>query len=125
MKPQPRLAELAPGSWLYTTDDPEEYRIKYVSQLACIDMGEIVDRIDQIAGGRTAVLCCFCRPGDGRWCHRSWISVALAHHLGLIVEEYGFEGQGFAAEHVMLPQRYRRPVQVTAAPVKPVQLDLI
>lgn len=126
MKPGPRIPELAPGSsWFYTTTDPEEFRSAYVGQLECVDPGEVVERIDRIADGRTAVLTCFCKPGDGRWCHRSWVSVWLAHHLGLIVEEYGFEGQGFAAEHVMLPAEFRRPLRNTVVPAKPLQLDLL
>lgn len=126
LKPGPRIPELAPGTWFYTvTDDAELFRSKYVGQLECVDPGEVVERIDRLAGGRTAVLTCFCKPGDGRWCHRSWVSVWLAHHLGLVVEEYGFEGQGFAAEHVMLPAEFRRPLRTAVVPAKPRQLDLL
>lgn len=60
---QPRLAELAPGPWFYTTTDPEEFRSSYVGQLACVSVDETLERIDRLAGGRTAVLACFCKPG--------------------------------------------------------------
>lgn len=111
MKPGPRIPELAPGSWLYTTDDPEDYRIKYVTQLACVDVTQIVERIDRIAGGRTAVLACFCKPGGSNWCHRAWVSVWLAHRAGLDVPEFGMEEHGCGASHPLLPGPYRRPVE--------------
>ena len=126
MKPQPRIPELSPGQWLYTTPDPEEYCIKYVGQLACVDVNEIVEQIDRIAGGRTAVLCCFCKPTvPGSWCHRSWISVLLAHRASLDVPEFGMEAEGSGAAHPMLPAEYRRPVEQPFAQARPVQLSLL
>lgn len=125
MKPQPRLAAMVPGQWLYTTDDPERYRQLYVSQLQCVDAGELVQRIEQIAGGRPAVLCCFCKPGAGRWCHRSWASVFFAHRANLDVPEFGMEAEGSGAAHPLLPAEYRRPLQTTAVPARPLQLSLL
>ena len=122
---QPRLAELAPGSWLYTTDDPEEYRVRYVTQLAALDPVRVVERIRCEAAGKVPVLTCFCKPGGSNWCHRAWVSVWLAHRAGLTVEEYGFEGQGFAASHIMLPAEFRRSLQTSAAPIQPAQLSLL
>ncbi|MCJ2019917.1 hypothetical protein MKK84_21185 [Methylobacterium sp. E-065] len=126
MKPQPKIPEFAPGQWLYTTPDPEEYRIKYVSQLACVDVGEIVERIDRMAGGRTAVLCCFCKPGvPGGFCHRAWLSVLFAHRANLEVPELGMEADGSGAAHPLLPQEYRWPLEQPSAQARPVQLDLL
>ncbi|MCE4223633.1 DUF488 domain-containing protein [Methylobacterium sp. C25] len=110
----PRIAELAPGPY-FRTADAETYRSRYVTQLAQLDPTQIVDRIDQLAQGQTPVLVCWERPGTGDWCHRAWISVWLAHRLGLIVEEFGLEGRGFGASHPMLPEEYRRP-QSTPVP---------
>lgn len=121
MKPQPRLAELQPGSWLYTTDDPEEYRVKYVTQLAALDPIRIVEQIRCEAAGKIPVLTCFCKPGGSNWCHRSWISVWLAHRAGLNVPEFGMEDAGSGASHPLLPVKYRRPF---SEPVPHAQLPL-
>lgn len=110
LPPQPRIAALAPGKWLFDVTEFEDFRSRYCSQLACLDAGEISDQIDQLAGGRIPVLCCFCKPltAGTRYCHRSLASAWLEYHLGLIVEEVGLEGQGHGADHPMLPAEYRR-----------------
>lgn len=126
MKVQPRITELAPGSWLYTVaDDTEEFRSRYVSQLGALDPVQVVERIHCEAAGKTPVLTCFCKPGVSNWCHRSWVSVWLAHRAGLQVPELGMEEQGCAASHPLLPAAYRRPVERPQSPTRPVQLDLL
>ncbi|WP_409566782.1 hypothetical protein [Methylobacterium sp. E-046] len=122
MKPGPRIPELAPGSsWFYTATDPEEFRSAYVGQLACVDVSETLDRIERIAQGRPAVLTCFCRPGAVNFCHRSWVSVWLAHRARLDVPEFGMEDAGSGASHPLLPIEYRR---ASSEPVPLAQLPL-
>lgn len=113
----PRLAETHPGPWFHSVD-VETYRSRYAKILADLDPVAVVARIDQLAQGRIPVLSCWEKPGSGSWCHRAFLSCWLCLHLGLVIEEYGCEGQGFAAEHPLLPVRYRRPMQITAVPAK-------
>jgi|GEM_PF-1003852 len=121
MKAQPRIPELAPGQWLYTTEDPEEYRVRYVRQLADLDPVRVVERIRCEAGGKTPVLACFCKPGGSNWCHRAWVSVWLAHRASLDVPEFGMEDAGSGASHPLLPKEYRRSI---SAPARHAQLPL-
>ncbi|TXN05930.1 DUF488 domain-containing protein [Methylobacterium sp. WL64] len=105
----PRLPETFPGAW-FQTARTEEYRARYAQILGRLDPVDIVARIDQLAQGRIPVLTCYERPNAGQWCHRSFLSCWLCLHLGLVVEEYGLEGQGFAASHPLLPAEYRVPL---------------
>lgn len=123
---QPRIAALAPGQWLYTVQDFEDFRSRYSQQLACLDADDISDEIDRLAGGRIPVLCCFCKPSTSGtvYCHRSLASAWLEYRLGLIVEEHGVPG-GHGAFHPLLPDSHRRPVETPTASIRPVQLDFL
>lgn len=125
LKPQPSVPELFPGPWLYDVEDPEEYRSRYVGELAVLDPMQVYEKICCEAAGRTPVLCCFCKPSNSSYCHRSWVSVFLAHHLGLAVPELGMESEGSGASHPLLPAEYRRPLQVPAQLTPPIQLPLL
>ena len=118
----PRMIELQPGPW-FRSVDAETYRSLFVAGLQKHDPAAIVEKIDCLAQGRVPVLCCWERPGTG-WCHRAWLSVWFAHTLGLVVEEFGLEGQGYAAAHPMLPDAYRKPLQAPAQSALPSQLPL-
>lgn len=109
MSSAPRMPQLAPGSWFHSVD-VEEYRSRYVAQLAKLDPLATVQQIDRLARGRIPVLCCYEKANDGHWCHRAYISAWLCHHLGLVVEEYGCIGQGYATSHPLLPAQYRQPL---------------
>lgn len=62
----PALRELAPGEW-FKSVDVDEYRRRYLDQLARLDPGETVCRIEDLARGRSAALLCWERPRDANF----------------------------------------------------------
>ncbi|GLI92368.1 DUF488 family protein, N3 subclade [Methylocystis echinoides] len=84
--------KLAPGAW-FNSVPPEDYLDRYNQILAELDPGKVVDEIEALADGRTAVLCCYesvAKISKGEtWCHRHVIANWLADTLGLAVEEHG------------------------------------
>ena len=124
MRSGPRLPEVFPGAWFQSVD-VEEYRARYAQIQADLDPAAVVAPIERLAAGRIPVLSCWEKAGSGQWCHRSFLSCWLCLHLGLVVEEYGCEGQGFADTHPLLPPEYRRSLQTPAQPAPPAQLPLL
>ncbi|MGY3328664.1 hypothetical protein ACVILI_001681 [Mesorhizobium sp. USDA 4775] len=102
----PALRALAPGEW-FKSVDVDEYRRRYLEQLARLDPHEIVRTIHDLAAGRPAALLCWERPGDGVFCHRGYVSAWLFDQVGLQVPEYGLHGCGH--QHPKLPGAERQP----------------
>ncbi|WP_192178043.1 hypothetical protein [Mesorhizobium amorphae] len=101
----PTLRELTPGDW-FKSVDVDEYRQRYLEQLAKLDPPETVRRIQDLAGGRPAALLCWERPRDGVFCHRGYVSAWLFDQVGLQVPEYGLHGCGH--QHPKLPGAERQ-----------------
>jgi hypothetical protein len=102
----PVLRQLAPGEWFRSVDE-DEYRRRYLAQLAQLDARAVVDEIEVLAAGRPAALLCWERPRDGQFCHRGFVSAWLFDELGLEVFEHGLRGEGCGHRHPKLPARYR------------------
>lgn len=93
--------KLAPGSW-FKSVSVEEFRKRYMGQLADLDAGEVLAEIKLLADGRNAALLCFERPGDGQICHRGYVSAWLKEATGLDVVEFGLEDSGSGWGHPKL-----------------------
>lgn len=105
----PTLRELTPGEW-FKSVDVDEYRRRYLDQLARLDPGETIRRIEDLACGRPAALLCWERPRDANFCHRGYVSAWLHDEAGLDVYEFDLEGCGHL--HPKLPEAHRSgPVQ--------------
>ncbi|MDR3488784.1 MAG: hypothetical protein P4M05_28265 [Bradyrhizobium sp.] len=98
---------LQPGPW-FNSVGPDEYRDRYFDEvLAPLDPAEIVRRIEQLAGGKTAVLVCYEKPHDDEFCHRAYVSAWLKDKLGIDVPELGREADGVGWAHPKLPKQHR------------------
>jgi hypothetical protein len=105
---------LAPGSWWSRTMTNAEFCRHYDEEvLALLDPAEVVREILARAAGKTPVLCCFERPGEHQWCHRSLAAEWLAAHLGEVVPELGFEELA-QRDHPMLPPAPTRAAAASA-----------
>ncbi len=93
---------LAPGEW-FNKVSAEEYRDRYMAQLAKLDPNRVLSDLQALAGDRIPALLCFEKPDDGQWCHRAFVSAWLNDKLGLNVPEYGLEDRGFGWQHPKLP----------------------
>ncbi|MGX9116531.1 hypothetical protein ACWTU6_07500 [Mesorhizobium sp. BHbsci] len=105
----PALRELAPGEW-FKSVDVDEYRRCYLDQLARLDPGETVCRIEDLARGRSAALLCRERPRDADFSvtflsPRLRLSAWLHDKVGLEIYEFGREGCGH--QHPKLPEAHR------------------
>lgn len=100
----PTLRALASGDW-FKSVDVDEYRRRYVEQLARLDPHEIVRTIEDLADGRPAALLCWERPRDANFCHRGYVSAWLHNEAGLEVCEFGLDGCGH--HHPKLPEAHR------------------
>jgi hypothetical protein len=106
----PAVLELAPGEW-FRSVDVDEYRRRYLAQLASLDPLTIVRKIEDLAGDRPAALLCWERPRDSSFCHRGYVSAWLHDGLDLEVPEFGLEGSGCGHYHPKLPPHFRLPAQ--------------
>lgn len=106
----PALRALSPGDW-FKSVDVDEYRRRYLEQLARLDPHETVRTIEDLAGGRPAALLCWERPRDGVFCHRGYVSAWLFDQIGVQVPELGLDGCGH--HHPKLPEAHR------SGPVEP------
>lgn len=98
----PAIRELAPGEWFRSVDH-DEYRRRYLAQLAALDPAEVCRRIEAIADGRPAALLCWEHPHDRQFCHRAFVSAWLLDTLGLRVPEFGCGPEAFGHRHPKLP----------------------
>ncbi|WP_119299811.1 hypothetical protein [Dongia deserti] len=97
------LHELQPGPW-FTSIDVDQYRRRYQQILDQLDPAAIVGKIEELAAGRSPVLCCFERPDHKSWCHRAFAAAWLGAYLKRVVPEFGFE-QLPQADHPLMPRR--------------------
>ncbi len=84
-----RYAPLAPGEWLYTTEDQGEYRDKYFAQLGTLDPARVVGDLHRLAGScAVPTLLCFCNLRKmGAWCHRTMAAEWITDKTGLATVE--------------------------------------
>ena len=84
-----RYAPLAPGEWLYTTEDQSEYRERYFAQLAKLDPARVVADLHRLAGScAVPTLLCFCNLLEtGAWCHRTMVAEWITDKTGLATVE--------------------------------------
>ena len=74
---------LAPGPW-FKSVDAEQFRVRYLAQLASLDADQVLDDLAGIADGRIPALLCFEKPPpDPAWCHRSLVSAWLQDSAGI------------------------------------------
>jgi hypothetical protein len=82
---------LAPGPW-FNSVGVREYRWRYQAEvLDQLDPAHVLNRLEELAGGRVAVMCCFETPDGVSWCHRAMAAVWLHEKTGTIVPEVGYE----------------------------------
>jgi hypothetical protein len=94
---------LTPGDW-FNRVSAEEYRERYMAQLAKLDPFQVVSDLQALAGERIPALLCFEKSTDEvAWCHRGFVSAWLKNTLGLDVFEFGLEGRGSGCRHPKLP----------------------
>jgi hypothetical protein len=99
-----RYAALNPGGWFSRVDATEFRKLYYQEVLDELDPARVVRDLEDIADGKTAVLCCFEPPETGpRWCHRGFVSEWLFNCLGVEVYEIGMESFGSGCQHPKLP----------------------
>ena len=98
---------LAPGTWFSSVDEGE-YRLRYQAILAALDPRKVAADLVELAEGRIPALLCFeGPPPDLRWCHRGLVSAWFADTIGLLVPEFGHEGEGIGWSHPKLPTSMR------------------
>jgi len=99
-----RMTELQPGPWFHSVS-ADEYRRRFMEQLAALEARAVVARIHELAGDKpAAALLCYERPDDpAAWCHRGFVAAWLWDELGLDVREWGMEAKGGGLHHPKLP----------------------
>jgi hypothetical protein len=99
---------LAPGPW-FNSVEPEEYRRRYLAQLARLDPHEVLSDLLELAGECVPVMVCFEPPQAGsKWCHRGLISAWFGDEIGLEVFEYGLWHEGAGWRHPKLHPSFRQ-----------------
>jgi hypothetical protein len=94
-----RLRALEPGPW-FDSVPPDEYLRRYDKILERLVPRIVVADLRELAGeGRVPVLCCWeaaakIEAGE-QWCHRHLVAAWLEQHLGITIEEVGYEGRPF------------------------------
>lgn len=84
-----KYAPLAPGRWLWTTDDEATYRDLYFAQLSKLDPARVIADLHRLAGDcAVPTLLCFCNlTNPGAWCHRTMCAEWITQKVGLAVIE--------------------------------------
>ena len=84
-----RYAPLAPGEWLWTTDDEVTYRDLYFAQLSELDLSRVIADLHRLAGNHAVpALLCFCNlTKAGAWCHRTMVAEWITETTGLAIVE--------------------------------------
>lgn len=81
-----KLMELAPSRETFAIQDREEFEAAYTRQLEALGAKAILGRIEQVSGGKPAVLLCWERPTDP-WCHRWTLAQWIEEKAGIVVPE--------------------------------------
>ncbi len=128
---------LAPGPW-FRSVSPKEYQNRFGAQLARLDAGAVVARLQELAGSdNIPVLCCFEVARDiaaGRcWCHRHLVAAWLERSLDITVEEVDWpelerfrfltDPQPWRPNHKPLKAKSRKSPK-SRKPLRGPQLDL-
>ena len=83
-----RYPPLAPGEWLWTTDDEATYRDLYFAQLSKLDPARVIADLHKLAGDTVPTLLCFCDlRKTGAWCHRTMVAEWIKDKTGLTTVE--------------------------------------
>jgi len=80
------VRELAPSREAFALSDPEEFERVYRTQLEELGAEAILSRLEEISGGKAAVLLCWERPHEP-WCHRWQLAGFLEREAGVQVRE--------------------------------------
>jgi uncharacterized protein DUF488 len=101
--------ELAPGPW-FRSVDPDEFRGRYMAQLAQLDPESVLRDLGALAQGKVPALLCFEKPPpDPAWCHRALVSAWVYDTAALELVEVDHEHHGGGWSHPKLPPAWRKP----------------
>lgn len=94
-----RLRALAPDNETWAQEDREAFEESYIRQLDALGIQRILGDVEQVSGGKPAVLLCWERPTDP-WCHRWTLAQWIEEKAGIVIPEL---------EHGMLSKRPDAP----------------
>jgi hypothetical protein len=94
---------LAPGPWFSSVDVHEYRRLYQAEVLDQLDPAHVLNRLQELAEGRVAVMCCYERPDGVSWCHRAMAAAWLHKHTGTFIPEHEYEHL-LQQQHPLLPR---------------------